>query len=108
MVDFFSGGRIMWLVLLLDHFFLGLQKDGTIPCPMIWISLVIHAIQRYLLASTPALPSICVAATRVVVISLSRKSYSCFLAAEIQNFSPSFLVVHIHLSRCCGFSYVGW
>jgi hypothetical protein len=74
MVDFFSGGRIMWLVLLLDHFFLGLQKDGTIPCPMIWISLVIHAIQRYLLASTPALPSICVAATRVVVISFRVES----------------------------------
>jgi hypothetical protein len=49
-------------------FFLGFHEDWTIPCCMICGSLVIHAVQRSILALTSALPSARVAASRVVAI----------------------------------------
>jgi hypothetical protein len=57
MVDFFVYGGIQWLIELLSHFFLGLQEDGTIPCLMVYISLMQHAIHMYILVSTPTSPS---------------------------------------------------
>jgi hypothetical protein len=68
MVDLFGQGRILFLVLLLGHFLLVIYEDGTIPCPMICISLMIHATHRSVLASTPASPLARVAASRVVII----------------------------------------
>jgi hypothetical protein len=55
-------------------FFLGLQEDGTISCHMIYISLVVHALQMFVLASATASPSVRVAASRVVVIAFRVES----------------------------------
>jgi hypothetical protein len=68
-VDLFGGGLALQLILLLCHLFLGFMKDGTIPCPVICISLMIHAIQRSILKSTPASPSVYIATSSVVMLS---------------------------------------
>jgi hypothetical protein len=62
------------LVLLFGHFLLGLTKDGAFPCPMICISLIVHAIHMYVLALTLAPPSVRVAVSRVVIISFRFES----------------------------------
>jgi hypothetical protein len=73
-VDFSGGGSFLWLILRLGHFLFGLKEDRTIPCPMICTSLLIHAIQRSILDSTPASPSVHVVASRVVIISFGVES----------------------------------
>jgi hypothetical protein len=57
-VNFFGSGCIWLLALLLVNFLYGLQEDGTIPHPMVCISLVEHAIKRSILVSTPTSASI--------------------------------------------------
>jgi hypothetical protein len=56
-VNFFGCGRIWLLVLLLAHFLFGLEEDGTITCPMVYISLMEHVVERSVLVSPPALAS---------------------------------------------------
>jgi hypothetical protein len=68
-VDFFNGGLVLWLIMLLGHLLFGLKKDGTISCPVICIPLVIHTIQRSILNSASASPSFCVPTPRVVIFS---------------------------------------
>jgi hypothetical protein len=68
-VDFFGGGLVLWLILLLGHLLFRLKKDRTIPFPMICIPIMIHAIERSILNSTSASPIVCVASSRVVIFS---------------------------------------
>jgi hypothetical protein len=56
MVNFLSLRRVRWLDYLLGHFFLRLQEDWTIPCPMICVSIVIHVVQRSVLFLAPTSP----------------------------------------------------
>jgi hypothetical protein len=85
------------LILLLSHLFLGCKEDGTIPRPTIRISLMIHAIQRYVLESTSASPSVL---ERYDTPFWGRMSSSYLPIVDVQNFSPSSLVIRICLSRC--------
>jgi hypothetical protein len=55
--------------------FLGFQKNWTVPCPMICISLMKHAVQMPILASASASPLACVAASRVLVVSSCIESF---------------------------------
>jgi hypothetical protein len=77
--------------MLLGHFLPGLQEDGTIPYPVICISLVIYAIQRSILASTSPSSSVLIAASRVVIISFGVKSsIPAFQLRRSEIFLPIF------------------
>jgi hypothetical protein len=95
MVNFFGrrgvGGGGQRLVLLFTHFLLGFQEDWTISCSMVCVSLVIHVVQRSILALASASPSVRVAASGVVIIFSCIKSYvSVFLLQRLKNFLPVF------------------
>jgi hypothetical protein len=68
MVNFFGLGRIQRLILLLGHFFLDSRKMGQLL--VLWsVSLMVHAIERSVLAPASALHLARVAASGMVVIS---------------------------------------
>jgi hypothetical protein len=69
MVNFFGLGRIQQLILLLGHFFLGFSKNGAITCSVVCLSLMVHAIERSILAPASASHLARVAASGMVVIS---------------------------------------
>jgi hypothetical protein len=66
-IDFFDGGLALWLVLLLSHLLFVFKKDRTIPHLVICVSLMEHAIQKSV--QKLASPSVCIAASRVVILS---------------------------------------
>jgi hypothetical protein len=68
-IDFFDGGLALWLILLLSHLLFGFKENRTIPRLVIYVSLVEHAIQRFVLKSTSTSSSVCVATSRVVILS---------------------------------------
>jgi hypothetical protein len=68
-IDFFDGGLALHLTLLLSHLPFGFKEDRTVPCLVICISFMKHAIHRSILKSTPASPSVCIVASRVVILS---------------------------------------
>jgi hypothetical protein len=68
-IVFFDGGLTQRLILPLSYLLFGFQKDRTVPCLVICISLVEHAIHMSILKSTPALALVSIASSRVVVLS---------------------------------------
>jgi hypothetical protein len=68
-IDFFDEGFGLWLVLLLIHLLFGFKKDRTVLRLVICVSLVELAVQRSVLKSPFVSPSVCIASSRVVILS---------------------------------------
>jgi hypothetical protein len=68
-IDFFDGGLALRLILLLSHLLFGFKEDRVVPCLVICISLVKHVIYRSIMKLTPPSPSVCIAASKVVILS---------------------------------------
>jgi hypothetical protein len=81
-VNFFGRGWIRRLALLLGHLFLGFQEIWIISCPVVCISLVIHAIQGSILGSAPTSTTACVAASGVMIVFSSVKGYVSVLRLQ--------------------------
>jgi hypothetical protein len=77
-VDFFDQRWIQRLALIFCHLFFGFWENWAISCPMIRISLMIHIIQRSVLALPPTSPRLVYPPLEVIVFSSVKGSISIF------------------------------